>query len=115
MRPQPTTILARERDALGHQLCMYRRHGVYHVGMVLDRGRCVPLIRSLYVTYAGAYERRQQELWRRQRAAEAQKSAGPERGPPSPRPSRIRAHTLCGRGDENEKCMKVVSVSKDLI
>jgi hypothetical protein len=48
---RPTTILARERDALGNQLCIYRRHRVYHVGMVLHRGRCVPLIRSLYVTY----------------------------------------------------------------
>ena len=52
MRPRSTTILAQERDALGNLLCIYRRYGVYHVGMVLSRG-CVPLIRSLYVTYAG--------------------------------------------------------------
>ena len=82
MRPRPTTILARERDALGNQLCIYRRYGVYHVGMVLDRGRCVPLIHSLYVTYMGAYARLQQELWRRQRAAEARKSENNEQGSP---------------------------------
>ena len=82
VRPRPTTILARERDALGHQLCIYRRDGLYHVGMVLDRGRCVPLIQSLYVTYAGAYERLQQELWRRQRAAEVRKSEDNEHGSP---------------------------------
>ena len=82
VRSRPTTILARERDALGHQLCMYRRHEVYHVGMVLHHGQCVPLIRSLYVMYAGAYERLQQELRRRQRAAEVRKAAGPERGLP---------------------------------
>ena len=82
VRPQPTTILARERDALGNQLCIYRRYGVYHVGMVLDRGRYVPLMRSLYVTYAGAYERLQQELWRRQRAAEARKAEDNEHGSP---------------------------------
>ena len=82
MRPRHTTILARERDALGNLLCIYRRHGLYHVGMVLGQGQCVPLIRSVYVTYAGAYERLQRELWRRQRAAEARKSACNERGPP---------------------------------
>ena len=81
VRPRHTTILARERDALGNLLCIYRRRGLYHVGMVLDRGRCVPLIQSLYVTYAGAYERLQQELWQRQRAAEARKAEGNERGP----------------------------------
>ena len=76
MRPRPTTILAQERDALGNLLCIYRRYGVYHVGMVLSRGRCVPLIRSLYVTYAGAYERLQLELSRRQQAAEVRTSEG---------------------------------------
>jgi hypothetical protein len=76
VRSRPTTILARERDALGNQLCIYRRHGLYHVGMVLGWGQCVPLIRSVYVTYAGAYERLQQELRRRQQAAEVRKSAG---------------------------------------
>ena len=81
MRPRPTTLLAQERDALGNLLCIYRRHGLYHVGMLLGRGQCVPLIRSLYVTYAGAYERLRQELWRRQRAAEARKAEGNERGP----------------------------------
>ena len=50
MRPRHTTLLAQERDALGNLLCIYRRRGLYHVGMVLDRGRCVPLIRSVYVT-----------------------------------------------------------------
>jgi hypothetical protein len=82
VRPRPTTILARERDALGNQLGIYRRYGLYHVGMILDRGRCVPLIQSLYVTYAGAFERLQQELWRRQRAAEARKSEDNEQGSP---------------------------------
>ena len=41
MRPRSTTILAQERDALGNLLCIYRRYGVYHVGMVLSRG-CPP-------------------------------------------------------------------------
>ena len=82
MRPRPTTLLAQERDALGNLLCIYRRYGLYHVGMVLSRGRCVPLIRSSYVTYAGAYERLQQELWRRQRAAEVRKSEDNEHGSP---------------------------------
>ena len=81
VRPRHTTILAQERDALGNLLCIYRQRGLYHVGMVLGWGRCVPLIRSLYVTYAGAYERLQRELWRRQRAAEVRKSEGNERGP----------------------------------
>ena len=81
MRPRPTTLLAQERDVLGNLLCIYRRHGVYHVGMVLSRGRCVPLMHSLYMTYAGAYGRLQQELWRRQRAAEVRKSEDNEGGP----------------------------------
>ena len=41
MRPRHTTTLAQARDALGTLLCMYRRYGLSHVGMVLDRGRCV--------------------------------------------------------------------------
>ena len=82
MRPRHTTILAQERDALGNLLCMYRRYGLYHVGMVLDRGRCVPLMHALYVTYASADARLQRELSRRQRAAEARKSADTEHGPP---------------------------------
>ena len=76
MRPQHTTLLAQERDALGNLLCMYRRYGLYHVGVALSGGQCVPLIRSLYVTYAGAYERLQLELSRRQRAAEVRTSEG---------------------------------------
>jgi hypothetical protein len=73
---RPTTILAQERDALGNLLCIYRRYGAYHVGMVLSRGRCVPLLRSLYVTYAGVYERLQRELSQRQQAAEVRTSDG---------------------------------------
>ena len=76
MRFRPTTILAQERDALGNLLCIYRWYGVYHVGMALSGGQCVPLIHSLYVTYAGAYERLQLELSRRQRAAEVRTSEG---------------------------------------
>ena len=76
MCPRPITILARERDALGNQLCIYRRYGVYQVGMVLDRGQCVPLIHSLYLTYAGVYERLQRELVRRQLAAKLRTSEG---------------------------------------
>jgi hypothetical protein len=75
-------ILTQERDALGNLLCIYRRYGLYHVGMVLNRG-CVPLIRSLYVTYAGAYERLQLELSQRQRAAEVRTS---EDNAPPPHP-----------------------------
>ena len=86
MRPRPTTLLAQERDALGNLLCIYRRYGLYHVGMVLSRGRCVPLIRSSYVTYAGAYERLQQELSRRQQAADVRTSEGNEPNPPAPLP-----------------------------
>jgi hypothetical protein len=82
VRPRHTTILAQGRDALGNLLCIYRRYGLYHVGMVLDRGRCVPLIHALYVTYASADERLQRELSRRQRAADARKSADTEHGPP---------------------------------
>jgi hypothetical protein len=81
VRPRHTTILAQERDALGNLLCIYRRHGLYHVGMLLARGPYVPLIHSLYVTYAGAYERRQRELSRRQRAAEVRKSESNEHSP----------------------------------